>query len=113
MGDENPFRKFFAERGIEGSGEIDSNGEATSTPPDSEPVEEVVLAFEKRAAGKVVTTVRDIPQVHREEYLRSIRKAFGCGGSIVGDLLLIQGDHRGPLTRWFEKRGVRVRGERG
>ena len=47
-----------------------------------------------------------------DETLKFIKKTLGTGGSIDNDLLAIQGDRRTQLTRFFEKQGIRVRGDR-
>ncbi|MDP6963420.1 MAG: hypothetical protein QGF46_04560 [Planctomycetota bacterium] len=110
MSSDHPFRDLFAKAGIEG----------TTEDPDSLPdldsegneIKEVVLAFERRSGNKSVTTVRDIPEEKSSEALKFIKKTLGTGGSIDNGLLVIQGDRRAQLTRFFERQGVRVRGER-
>ncbi len=83
------------------------------TTPSRAEIKVVVLAYEKRKGNKVVTTIRDIPGSLRLDTLKLIKKALGTGGAVVEDQLHIQGDRRKDLCTWFEKRGVRVRGERG
>lgn len=112
MGDDNPFRKLFADLGVEGTGKFDAEGNELD-PETGEPFKAVVLGYERRGGNKVVTTVRDIPESRTEEFLGFIKKAFGTGGSVTDEgLLVIQGDRRAQLTRWFEKQEIRVRGER-
>ncbi|MHC4824880.1 MAG: SUI1 family translation initiation factor [Planctomycetota bacterium] len=112
MGEDNPFQKLFAEAGLEGTGKFDSDGRELD-PETGEPFKEVVLGYERRGGEKVVTTVRDIPEARTEEILGFIKKAFGTGGTVDDSgLLVIQGDRRAQLTRWFEKQDIRVRGER-
>ena len=112
MGNDNPFQKLFAEAGIEGTGNFDEQGHELD-PETGKPFNMVVLGYERRGGNKVVTTVRDIPQARTEEFLGFIKKAFGTGGSVNHDgLLVVQGDRRAQLTRWFEQQDIRVRGER-
>ncbi len=111
MGSDNPFQKLFAEAGIQGTGRFDQEGRELD-PETGKPIEEVVLGYERRGGNKVVTTVRDIPEARSEEFLGYIKKAFGTGGNIQDGLLVIQGDRRAQLVRWFEKQGIRVRGNR-
>lgn len=112
MGEDNPFMKLFAEAGIEGTGKFDDQGNELD-PETGKPFKEVVLGYERRGGSKVVTTVRDIPEARTDEILGFIKKAFGTGGTVDDNgLLVIQGDRRAQLTRWFEKQQIRVRGQR-
>ncbi|MHC4837324.1 MAG: SUI1 family translation initiation factor [Planctomycetota bacterium] len=111
MSSETPFKDLFAKLGIEGSGE-EPPAEAEGVDAEGKPLKTVVLGYERRS-GKEVTTVRDVPEGRREEFLGYIRKAFGTGGGIDDENLVIQGDRRSQLTRWFEGQGIKVRGERG
>lgn len=112
MGSDNPFQKLFSEAGLEGTGKFDTDGQELD-PETGKPFKQVVLAYERRGGDKVVTTVRDIPEARTDEILGFIKKAFGTGGSVDDKgLLVIQGDRRAQLTRWFEKQDIRVRGTR-
>lgn len=110
MSSDNPFRDLFANAGIEGT--TDDPDSLPNLDKDGNEIEEVVLAYERRAGNKVITTVRDIPEAKTEETLKFIKVSLGTGGSIDEGVLIIQGDRRAQLTRFFEKQGVRVRGER-
>lgn len=109
MGGDNPFQDLFSKLGIEGTGEEPPSAEEQAA---AEPLSAVVLGFEKRN-GRPMTTVREVPQARRAETLVKLKKTFACGGSEQDGLLLLQGDLRGEVTLWFEKQGVKVRGERG
>ncbi len=110
MSSDNPFRDLFANAGIEGT--TDDPDSLPNLDKDGNEIEEVVLAYERRGGNKVITTVRDIPEEKAEETLKFIKVSLGTGGSIDEGVLIIQGDRRAQLTRFFEKQGVRVRGER-
>ena len=110
MSSDNPFRDLFAKAGIEGT--TDDPDSLPDLDENGEEIREVVLAYERRGSGKVITTVRDIPAEKMDETLKFIKKTLGTGGSIDSDLLVIQGDRRAQLTRFFEKQGIRVRGDR-
>jgi len=113
MNSEFPFKDLFAKLGLEGSGEEESKQpEAVGLDAEGKPIKVVVLGYERRG-NKAVTVVRDLPTERQEEFLGYIRKAFGTGGGIDEEQLVIQGDRRSQLTRWFEGKGIRVRGERG
>ncbi|HJM39015.1 MAG TPA: stress response translation initiation inhibitor YciH [Planctomycetota bacterium] len=107
--EESSFSDLFSKLGIKGSGVP----EPTSKKPCEPELKSVVLAYEKRSGNKVVTTIRDVPEPIRQKTLQELKKALGTGGSVVDNLLVIQGDRRKDLVRLLEKRGVKVRGERG
>jgi translation initiation factor 1 (eIF-1/SUI1) len=115
MGGDNPFQDLFKKLGVEGAGE-DPAADAAETAREEaewvESLESVVLGFEKRN-GRPVTTVRDVPEGCRAELLSLLKKAFACGGSEQDDLLLLQGDLRAQVAKWFRKQKVSVRGETG
>ena len=110
MSSDNPFRDLFAKAGIEGT--TDDPDSLPDLDKNGDEIKEVVLGYERRGSGKVITTVRDIPAEKMDETLKFIKKTLGTGGSIGSDLLVIQGDRRAQLTRFFEKQGIRVRGDR-
>lgn len=117
MGGDNPFQDLFAKHGLKGAGS-DPAAEAAARAAKAAaaaPLKEVVLAYERRAGGGWVTTVRDVPAPKREALLAELKRGLGCGGALDASagLLVLQGDHRARLTAWFEKQGTRVRGERG
>ena len=111
MSSDNPFRDLFAKAGIEGT--TDDPDSLPDLDKNGDEIKEVVLGYERRGGDKVITTVRDIPEEKMDETLKFIKKTLGTGGSIDNDLLAIQGDRRTQLTRFFEKQGIRVRGDRG
>ena len=43
----------------------------------------------------------------REPWLKALKAALGCGGSIEGDALMLQGDHRERLSKLLASRGVK------
>jgi translation initiation factor 1 (eIF-1/SUI1) len=110
MSSDNPFRDLFAKAGIEGT--TDDPDSLPDLDKNGDEIKEVVLGYERRGSGKVITTVRDIPAEKMDETLKFIKKTLGTGGSIDNELLAIQGDRRTQLTRFFEKQGIRVRGDR-
>jgi translation initiation factor 1 len=40
-------------------------------------------------------------------WLKDLKAALGCGGSIEADALMLQGDHRKRLAALLTQRGVR------
>jgi translation initiation factor 1 len=59
--------------------------------------------------GKEVTVVEhlDLTAAERDEWLKFLKAALGCGGSIEGESLVLQGDQRKRLAALLSKRGVK------
>ena len=74
------------------------------------PIPRAVVRLERSGrGGKEVTVVEhlDIPPTDRDEWLKALKAALGCGGSVDGDALVLQGDHRKRLPPLLTKRGVK------
>jgi translation initiation factor 1 len=74
----------------------------------------VVRLERKGRGGKEATVVEKLalPPRALEAWAVEARRALGCGGSIEGDAIVLQGDQRDRAVRWLEGKGVRrvVRG---
>jgi translation initiation factor 1 len=59
--------------------------------------------------GKDVTVVEQLPlsPTEREQWLKALKSSLGCGGTIEGDTLVIQGDQRTRLPALLSARGVK------
>ena len=59
--------------------------------------------------GKEVTVVEhlELPAAQREVWLKELKAAMGCGGSLEEEALVLQGDLRERVGKWLEKKGVR------
>jgi translation initiation factor 1 len=59
--------------------------------------------------GKEVTVIEhlQLPPAEREGWLKELKAAMGCGGSLEEDALVLQGDLRERVGKWLEKKGVR------
>jgi translation initiation factor 1 len=59
--------------------------------------------------GKEVTVVEqlDLPERERPTWLAALKSALGCGGSLEGTSLMLQGDHRKRLPAILGARGVK------
>ncbi len=69
-----------------------------------------VIRFERKGhGGKEVTRVEklDLPAPELERWLRELKGALGCGGTVDGEDLVLQGDQRERLRGLLEARGVR------
>jgi translation initiation factor 1 len=69
-----------------------------------------VLRMERQGRrGKEVTVVEQLglSKAAMEVWLKDLKHALGCGGTLEGDALVLQGDHRERLPAVLEKKGVR------
>ena len=59
--------------------------------------------------GKEVTVIEqlDLRPSEREDWLKALKSALGCGGHLEGDTLVVQGDHRARVRQWLVTRGVK------
>ena len=59
--------------------------------------------------GKAVTVIThlDLDPVEQERWLTALKTALGCGGSLEGQTLVLQGDQRDRLPRLLTSRGIR------
>jgi translation initiation factor 1 len=59
--------------------------------------------------GKEATVVEQLGLAPAEldVWLKALKAALGCGGSIEGENLMLQGDHRKRLPAVLKARGVR------
>ena len=73
------------------------------------PARAVVRYERKGHGGKEVTLVEqlELSLVQRQTWLKELKQSLGCGGTLEGDTLVLQGDQRERLPRLLEKRGVR------
>jgi translation initiation factor 1 len=94
--------------------------EARKEPPPPAPVSgskrgtlpgRVILAREtKGRGGKTVTALsfgEGVPS-DLEGLAKELRTALGCGGTVEGDRVVLQGDQIERASAWFAKKGVRV-----
>lgn len=73
------------------------------------PAKAVVRMERVGRGGKEVTVIEqlDLPVEKREEWLKALKTGLGCGGTIEGTSLVLQGDQRERVPALLEKRGVR------
>jgi translation initiation factor 1 len=106
--DKKPFNNpFGALQGLKGSLPQGQSKEALEAKKG--PAKAVVRMERVGRGGKEVTVVEqlDLPVNQREDWLKSLKTALGCGGAIEGTSLVLQGDQRERLPKLLEKRGVR------
>ena len=73
------------------------------------PAKAVVRMERVGRGGKEVTVIEqlELPVKARDEWLKALKNALGCGGTIEGTALVLQGDQRERVPKLLEKRGVR------
>ena len=73
------------------------------------PARAVVRLERTGRSGKEVTIVShlELPVMERDVWLKALKSGLGCGGSVEGDALVLQGDQRERLPALLEKRGVK------
>jgi translation initiation factor 1 len=70
----------------------------------------ITLRREKKGrGGKTVTVIAGLnwPTRQLDELARTLRKAFGCGSSVAGDTVVLQGDMTARAERWLLDHGAR------
>ncbi len=73
------------------------------------PARAVVRMERKGRGGKEVTVVEQLglPAKQLDVWLKALKQSLGCGGTVDGDTLVLQGDQRDRLPALLEARGVR------
>lgn len=110
----NPFAGLRQQMGLP---EPSSGTAAPDTPaPDSGPGTQdpgplrAVVRYERAGrGGKEVTVIEQLglPPAELDVWLKALKASLGCGGSIEGAAIMLQGDHRKRLARVLTARGVR------
>ncbi len=101
----NPFAALADQRGA-----LPSATEAVGSPPPVRlRIPKAVIRFERKGrGGKEVTCVEQLelalPELER--WLREFKELLGCGGTLEGTVLVLQGDHRQRLKDALLERGV-------
>lgn len=112
MADEKkvPFHNPFG--GLERlKGSLPEGPKVPAVPPKEPkgPARAVVRMERVGRGGKEVTVIEqlDLSLVQRQHWLKDLKGALGCGGTLEGDDLVLQGDHRERAAKWLEGRGVK------
>jgi translation initiation factor 1 len=63
----------------------------------------------KGRGGKTVTVITGLPAGQLDALARELKRLCGTGGTVRGDTLEIQGDHRDRLAPALEARGFKVK----
>ena len=76
----------------------------------SKPIPRAVVRLERSGrGGKEVTVVEHlgIAASARDEWLKALKAALGCGGTVEDERLVLQGDQRKRLPALLQARGVK------
>ena len=108
----NPFERLADLTGVQASQSDPVETRETPVPltPGARPIPRAVVRIERTGrGGKEVTVVEhlDLPAPARDVWLKALKAALGCGGSVEGSSLVLQGDHRKRLPAILAKRGVK------
>jgi translation initiation factor 1 len=63
----------------------------------------------KGRGGKTVTVITGLPAAQLDSLARELKRLCGTGGTVRGDAVEIQGDHRDRLLPALEARGFKVK----
>jgi translation initiation factor 1 len=103
----NPFAALSAQRDALPPGRAPAPVKPAEPPKG--PARAVVRMERKGRGGKEVTVVEQLglSPAEREVWVKALKGALGCGGSVEGETLVLQGDQRERLPALLEARGVR------
>jgi translation initiation factor 1 len=100
----NPFGALGGLREALPQGPTREEKEARKAPP------KAVVRMERAGRrGKEVTVIEqlDLPVAQRDVWLKELKISLGCGGTVEGVALVLQGDHRERAVKWLTARGVK------
>ena len=83
---------------------------AARTPPAARSYPRAVVRMERAGrGGKEATVIEqlELSPAERETWLKALKAALGCGGSVTADSIMLQGDHRERLKTLLAQRGVK------
>jgi len=65
----------------------------------------------KGRGGKTVTTISGVPgsQETRKEIAAQLKRQCGTGGAVKDRIIIIQGDHRETLLKYFIEKGYQAK----
>ena len=83
-------------------------GPEQKAPAPKGPARAVVRMERKGRGGKEATVIEKLglPVVELETWCRELKQALGCGGSVEGDAIMLQGDLRTRVPEVLTKKGV-------
>ena len=84
--------------------------EALSAAPSPRAQQAILSRESKGRGGKTVTAVsfRGSPPSDLNALAKELRTSLGCGGTVEGERILLQGDQTARAEAWLAARGTRV-----
>jgi len=72
------------------------------------PARAVVRMERKGRGGKEATVIEklDLPATHLEKWCKELKQALGCGGTVEGNTIVLQGDLRPRVAAALTAKGV-------
>ena len=106
--EKKPFHNPFASL-RDKLGDLPQGPAPREPPPMKGPARAVVRMERKGRSGKEVTVIErlDLPPRDLEAWLKDLKASLGCGGTVEGATLVLQGDQRKRLPDLLAARGVR------
>ena len=104
----SPFARLEALRGSLPAGPAHPAPAGSPAPAPRGPARAVVRMERKGRGGKEVTVVEKLGlrPAELEAWCRDLKQALGCGGSVDGELIVLQGDLRTRVPAVLTARGV-------
>ena len=68
-----------------------------------------ILRDRKQRGGKVVTVIAGLPGARTATLATELKRRCGSGGTVKGDLIELQGDHRERAAELLRERGYTVK----
>ena len=81
--------------------------DAAGTVPRAPP--RAVVRYERKGRGGKEATVIEqlaLSATERSTWLQALKQSLGCGGTVEGEALVLQGDQRSRVREWLAGRGV-------
>lgn len=105
------FADLLKAQGLVAADAVPSPDPAPAAEPDggstlAEQPKLILRRTSKGRAGKTVTLVQGLVGIEMKPLARQIRSAMGCGSSVEGDDIVVQGDQRDRLATWLTDQGV-------
>jgi translation initiation factor 1 len=77
-------------------------------PPKPPPARAVVRIERKGRGGKEATVIEKLalPPKSLAAWSDELKRSLGCGGTVEGDAIVVQGDQRERVRKWLEAKGV-------
>jgi translation initiation factor 1 len=108
--------ELLARRGLHGSPDAPQTSAQSEEPrspaigPDLSRCGKLTVSRERKGhGGKTATVVAGLglPERGLEGVARALRRALGCGASVDGDRLVVQGDQVARVQAWLGAQGAR------